>query len=385
MFVTTKIGRSNNQMMMQLEPETILNISMNFSAYNVSNATELFSSVSVGLDKFRWVSSHNDPIPEEEWPRLDNQTCLDQGSPAIPSVADPFLRAPAALLIGTMKGGTSALISYLREHPQVITTKRKELHFYDFGFHKYATTQGITRRDARDGYRKMFGETNNLTYDEMKEQPRMVAIDDSPRYMFQSDRVPARVLCVSPWVKLLAVLRNPVDRAYSQFVMMDPKGKSTRTFEEWIDKDFADLREKGVIETQIPRDKFAGSDEEMSAWKAYTRLTSNAPIGRGLYAIQLRHWFQIYEANGKSRDDFMIIQSERFRVEKSGIYREVLKFLGLDEFELTDEVEYNKQRYQRPMAEQTRKMLEEFYAPYNKQLYELLGDQWDGVWDPKDQ
>lgn len=327
------------------------------------------------------------PIPESDWPRLDNLSCVKRGLPDYPD-DHVMLRSPAVLLIGAMKAGTTALNKYLLQHKRVCRMKRKEFHFYDFKFEPFATTNGILREQARKKLTRLM-ERQNLQSDLMFERKKLFVVDDSPRYLFWSDRIPARVLCVTPWVKILAILRNPIDRAYSQFNMKDTLsvGKEETQiahlrFEAWVKKDMDDLVATGVVQDKIPREEFAGSPEEMQAWKRYTRLGTHAPIGRGLYAIQLRHWFDAFEKEGK-RDDFLIIHSERMRKDTEGVYKDVLSFLDIPQLPLKRDDEYFKAKYSAPMKNETRTMLEEFYSSYNKELYDLLGDEWDGVWDPQ--
>lgn len=265
----------------------------------------------------------------------------------------------------------------------------KELHFFDFQYEHFASADGIHRRGTRKRYKRVF---RNVLGDKgmkrLQSNTRLVAIDDSPRYMFWSDRVPARILCVAPWAKILAILRNPIDRAYSHYNMKRLHGRAKKrrsrlpTFEEWIEMDLALLKETGVIQDKMSQQDFAGSDEEMEAWKAYTRRGKHAPLGRGLYAIQLRHWFKAYEAAGKSRSDFFIIQSERLKTDKSGVFEEVQQFLGLEQHELEKENEPNTGSYIAEMSKETREKLEKFYEPYNQELYELLGKEWEGAWHP---
>ena len=328
-------------------------------------------------------------VPPNQWPKLDNQTCLPEGGPEYPPKSSKKRRLPYAIVIGSMKSGTSALSTYLYQHPNVVSPIYKEVHFFDFQFEQFASADGIHRRDARQHYRNAFNYTlGEETLSNVERNASLVAIDDSPRYIFWSDRVPARILCVAPWAKIIAILRNPVDRAYSQFNMhatFSPNAtsmKRTPTFEEWIAMDMVLLKETGVIQDEIKLKEYAGSAEEMEAWKKYTRLGTHSPVGRGLYAIQLRHWFQAYEAIGKSRSDFIIIQSERMRTDRNGVYAELLDFLGLDPHELDTETEPNSGTYNAQMSNETREMLETFYKPYNQELYDLLGKEWKDVWDP---
>jgi hypothetical protein len=310
-------------------------------------------------------------------PRDDNQTCISQGLPEYPEEGSLLRRMPHAIVIGSMKSGTSALAIYLYQHPQVIQPNYKELHFFDFEYETYASDNGIDRKSTRIHYKQAFERVlESEGIQKLLVNSKMVALDDSPRYILLSDRVPARILCVAPWVKLLAILRNPIDRAYSHYNMNRFRAElngaeAMPTFEEWIDMDFQLLKETNVL-----------TESTNEAWKNYTRKCRHAPIGRGLYALQLRQWFQAYETAGKSRSDFFIIQSERFKEHKNQVYNQVLRFLGLEPFDLPNEMELNTGKYNEEMNTTTRERLEEFYEPYNQELYALLGKEWDGVWDP---
>jgi hypothetical protein len=348
-------------------------------------------------ETFKLVDSKNEledfptrarTVPRNEWPRLDNQTCLPEDLPEYAPEGSLQRRMPHAIIMGSMKSGTTALSLYLYEHPSVVMPKRKEVHFFDFQYEQIASADGIHRGDARYRYRNAFAHAlGEEAMSLLQNNASLLAIDDSPRYIFWSDRVPARILCVAPWAKILAIFRNPVDRAFSHFNMQANsikagKMKQKPTFEEWIEMDMDRLKETGVIQDQIPLKDFSGSAEEMEAWKKYTRIGRHAPLGRGLYAIQLRHWFKTYEEFGKSRSDFFIIQSERMRNDKNDVYAEMLEFLELEPYQLEQETEPNSGNYEVQMSNKTRKMLEKFYKPYNRELYKLLGKEWKGVWDP---
>ena len=326
-----------------------------------------------------------DAIDPSEWDRLDNLTCVSEGLPIDLPSDDWLLRAPRFLIIGAMKAGTTALNTYLSEHSKIIPTKRKEVHFFDYKFSPFATPRGILRASGRQRYRRMFH--NLVGRDALDNDPKIVSFDDSPKYLFLSDVVPARVFCVAPWVKLIAILRNPIDRAFSQF-MMKYNGNIRKhhpllkiTFEEWIEKDMQDLRNSGVVQTKIPADEFAGSNEEALAWKTYNRLGTHAPIGRGLYALQLRQWFKAMQQHGKNQEDMLIIHSEEMKTNTEEVYEKTLRFLDMDIEPLVDNEEKFQGKYTIDLKPETRERLLKFYEPYNRELYGLLGDDWDGVWD----
>lgn len=321
-----------------------------------------------------------EPLAKGEWSRIDNLNCYTKEKGAGSDLEEWQRRAPYALIIGAMKAGTTSLNKYLEQHSLVVKSRRKELHFYDFSFDDFASEEGILRRSARAGYAALYRQF--MEVNELEEMPDKVALDDSPRYLFWTDRVPARVLCVTPWVKILAILRNPIDRAFSQFNMFLTKKPVGLTFERWIEQDMHDLRETGVIQATIPLSEFSGSDAEAAAWKAYTRLGTHAPIGRGLYALQLRHWFNTFNEAGKSLEDVLVIQSELMKEDPDLVYKDIIEFLGLPDEPLQNDEGRLVGDYKIELSPHTSGRLQDFYAPYNQELYDLLGENWMGVWDP---
>lgn len=329
-----------------------------------------------------------------DWPSIDNGTCLE------PSEEPPFpwqKRAPHAILLGTMKGGTHAVIDYLWQHPNIARNYRdqKELHFFDFDVFQ-RNESGIPQRINQIAYSEKFA----VGYPDLFVDPAqriakegMYAIDDSPRYLLWSDRTPEAIMCVSPWAKLMAILRNPIDRAVSHFRYEDEarqrKGITKRArpmvdWEVWIEDDLRLLKKAGVVRdwNEVDFDTFAGSEEEILSWKRYLRQpNSNMILGRGLYAIQLEQYFSAMEKEGKSRSELLVIQSEDLLNDTQVIYDRILDFLNLPPHRLEDSQPKHKTTSSgsaMPLPDQLRKKLEVFYEPYNRRLYSLL--HWDSVW-----
>lgn len=119
-------------------------------------------------------------------------------------------RLPTFLIIGVPKAGTSALAAWLAGHPEVFMVPGKELHFFTTGFWK-----------GLDWYRAHFPANSE------KQQFG----EASPGYLF-SERALPRMVDAVPDAKLIAILRHPVDRAYSHYWMLRSKFPHNRSFEE---------------------------------------------------------------------------------------------------------------------------------------------------------
>ncbi len=232
---------------------------------------------------------------------------------------------PDFVVLGTQKGGTSYFYRLLTEHPLVRAAAAKELHFFDRHFAK-----GV------GWYRRCFSEGERV------DGHSTVTGEASPSYLFDP-QVPERMAQVVPEARLIALLRNPVDRAYSQYQMQVRRGKEARSFEEATEEEMALAEGRG---------------------KAVNKTTSY--LARGLYAEQLER-FSFFGA----RDRLLVLKSEDFFPRHSEVLGHVLRFLELPILRSKDVQSAGREPY-KPIDPATRRRLEGFFAPHNERLYDLL-------------
>jgi hypothetical protein len=155
------------------------------------------------------------------------------------------------------------------------------------------------------------------------------------------------------------------------------------------------LKKAGVIQEKGYRwnnetefQAFSGSKEEDKAWERYSsgyERLAYFPVGRGLYSIQLRHWLKEYEKVPGGRDLFLISEyKELYEHGGQAAFDRVIKFLDLEPYELNNVAKQRVGTYEDPIDPKTRQMLKDFYAPYNRQLSKLLGEEWKGIWEKAD-
>jgi hypothetical protein len=159
--------------------------------------------------------------------------------------------------------------------------------------------------------------------------------------------------------------------------------RPNRTFDEYVEMGLEKVRAAGVVQTKIPDEKFFGSDQEKQAWRAYqTRKGgSDHPISRSLYALQLEEWFGWFQEIGRDPSEILIIRQENLKSDPHQVLDKIVSWLNLPPKEFQTDKDIMVTHYTREMNPKTRKKLETFFAPYNKRLYKLLGEEWDGVWD----
>ena len=310
--------------------------------------------------------------------------CTSQLTSSTPE-PDWLSRFPYLALIGAMKGGTKALRSYLGEHPTIATScgpadNGKEIHFFDI---RAALTDQLNRTELQQAYAVRLEKVCQVSVEAIKADLNLVFMDDSPMYLFYSHKVPQTMLCTVPWTKLVAILRNPVERAFSHFVFKYEKCTG-KTFEEWIDIEFHLMERAGLLALADGHDSVG----ELDAWKKYHSAPEmqfkgkqkhtaqcSSFVGRGLYAIQLQHWFAALSAFGRPTTDLMVLSTDSLREQTlQSTYNKLLDFLDLDPHQLKQvssvhSTNYNNKPILKP---ETRKRLEDFYRPYNQRLYKLL-------------
>src|SRR5215213_1565056 len=117
---------------------------------------------------------------------------------------------PNFIIIGAQRGGTTSLYRYLTEHPSIGAAYRKEVHFFDRHFDK-GMAWYLAHFPARGEF-PIVGEA-------------------SPFYLFHP-AVPGRIHAAVPQARFIALLRNPIDRAYSQYHMKSRHDLETLSFED---------------------------------------------------------------------------------------------------------------------------------------------------------
>ncbi|MEO8954889.1 MAG: sulfotransferase domain-containing protein [Ktedonobacteraceae bacterium] len=268
-------------------------------------------------------------------------------------ITNPIRLLPDFLVIGTQRGGTTSLFHYLEEHPYIQAAVNKDLHFFDRKYNK-----GLA------WYRGHFPTRIEQYYAQRIRGHAFLTGEASPSYLFHPYAA-KRVAQAIPHVKLIALLRNPVSRAYSQYHHAVELGHETLSFAEAIkDEEERTAREQ----EKIRQDPHYYSEE----FKHRSYLT------KGIYVDQLLMWMTLFP-----REQFLILKSEDFYADSAATFKKVLTFLNLPAVELEQEKQaykqYNNNIYSSKMEPAMRKRLVEYFKPHNARLYEFLGV--DFGWD----
>jgi sulfotransferase family protein len=238
---------------------------------------------------------------------------------------------PDFLILGAQKAGTTALYAYLRWHPQITGPSFKEVSFFD---RHYAHGERWYRAHLPIRRSGLVGEA-------------------SPSYLFHP-LAPERVGRMVPPAKLIALLRNPVDRAFSHYQHEVALGREELSFEDALARE--DERMEGELERML------GDPTYFSyPWWNYTYAA------RGRYTEQLERWLAAFP-----RDQLLVLFTEELAADTAGTYRQVLDFLGVDDRGLDSYPRIFEREYG-GMDPGTRSRLEAEFAEPNERLAALLG------------
>lgn len=252
---------------------------------------------------------------------------------------------PNFLLIGAQKSGTTSLYRYLLQHPAVAGFWGKELHFFDRRYD-----------NGLDWYRSHFPLAARVAWIRRRTGVAPAIGEGSSGYLFHPG-APARIQAFDPSIRLVCILRDPVDRAYSHYHLRRRMGTETLSFEDALDAE--PVRVWQDLE-QMAADPASANHEPMTVFEF-------SYLARGRYAEQLERWFECFP-----RERMLVLFTDDLAADADGTANDVFSFLGLPEHHERERPEQN-QRWYEPMAPETRADLERYFEPHDRRLEELLG------------
>jgi hypothetical protein len=207
---------------------------------------------------------------------------------------------PNFLIIGAAKCGTDALCNYLAQHPQVYISPNKEPNFFIVEGQAEIPYRGPGDRETLerwDGWVSTLEHYQALFAGVGTEK----AIGEGSTWYIYDEQAPRRIHRYVPDVRLIAVLRNPADRAYSAYTMLMRDGRETL-------RDFSQA--------------LAAEDERVRAnWEPlwhYRRM--------GFYAAQLKRYYAVFDPA-----QIRVVVYDDFNARPADTVRELFRFLEVDD------------------------------------------------------
>lgn len=234
---------------------------------------------------------------------------------------------PGAIIVGAAKAGTTQLFAYMLSHPRCFGPIQKEIHYFSF-WHDHGLPW----------YRAQFPLQRRV------ECARGIALEASPSYLPEPYAL-RRMHDLLPDIAVIAILRDPVARAFSHYQHQRTRRREPRSFQE-------------IVQTTVQRSVRSSAESPMEI----------KYVANGYYARQLEALLQIYP-----REQVLILDSDDLFDDTNRVCQQVFEFLGLEPCDVQPDKIYNRGFYRETMDEATRNLLREHYQPYDERLVQLTG------------
>lgn len=212
----------------------------------------------------------------------------DSGETPCARTLNAALPLPNFFIVGAPKAGTTSLHAYLKRHPEVFMSVRKEPHYFSrFRVDPAFDNFRLPIRDSRE-YQELFGGSGGYK-----------AVGEASSSYLSDINAATRIRAEVPNAKIIISLRNPVQRAYSHYLMECREGREARSFQEALAADQARAEKGWGISVQ------------------YVEL--------GLYSDQVERYIRLF-----GRSNVLIVLFEDLSRDTAAVMQEVARFLDID-------------------------------------------------------
>ena len=234
------------------------------------------------------------------------------------------------LIAGTQKGGTTALHYYLSKHPSIIFARTKEVHFFDFEPIFFSCLKDFAV------YRAFFP---------IRTEDKLLG-EATPIYMWWKNSIES-ICTYNRHMKIIVILRNPIDRAYSHWNMETDRGNENMSFKNSLLK-----------EIEMNKDKKHFQDRVVSY------------ISRGMYYKQIVNLYKIFNKN-----NILLLKNEDLRKNPNLVLNEIFKFLDIKKCKNIKNKTIHKRIYKEKISLNDRRFLIDLFESDIKKLEKFLN--WD--------
>ncbi|HEX4813037.1 MAG TPA: sulfotransferase [Nonomuraea sp.] len=252
---------------------------------------------------------------------------------------------PAFLIVGAQRCGTTSLYRALAQHPLLLKpVLHKGVHYFDVAY-----CRGLT------WYQAHFPLRVGAALLRHRYGARALAFESSPYYLFHP-LAGERIAADLPGVKLIVLVRDPVERAASAHAHELARGYETESSFEYA--------------VELETERLAGAEEFLRAspYAAHRSHQHHAYLARGRYADQLDRLEPLF---GRGR--MLVLDSHRFFAEPEQGYDRVLEFLGVPHLGYPAFERHNRRALPRPVPPVLARALRDHFEPYDARLARWLG------------
>ncbi len=258
---------------------------------------------------------------------------------------------PDLIIPGFHKTASTSLYYYLIQHPNIGKAEYKEIEYFSYSYWR-----------GEKWYRSHFPTRFTKNKFEKKFKQKYFSIDGSPGYSIHS-LVPERIQKLIPNAKLIFILRNPIDRAYSDYQYQFREGwEHTPSFEEAIEQD--GKRYDNSVKNY--------KNDSVRAYNLFQKIDTPY-LSVSKYVNYLENWFNYFP-----KENFLILLTEELESNPDQTFEKIFKFLDIPSFKISNLSKQNVGSYSH-MSHKTRESLITLFKPYNERLEKLLNRKFN--WD----
>ncbi len=243
---------------------------------------------------------------------------------------------PNFLVIGAQKAGTTSLFHYICQHPQVFENKAKELHFFDQHY-----------RHGTNWYRSHFPLAGRLMSGR--------CLGEATPYYLCHPHAPSRIFNLLPRVKIIAILRDPVERAISHYFHEKKKGREDLPILEALEKEEERCGEEWQRILDDPT--YVSRTHQSFSYKQ-----------RGIYLEQLQRYWNFFP-----QQQILVLESSKLFTDPHAVLHQVFQFLEINpNVTIPDVTVQNANSRKKAVFPEVYTYLNEFFSPYNALLTDAL-------------
>jgi len=199
------------------------------------------------------------------------------------------------LLVGVQKSGTTTLHSYLNDHPQILMARKKEVHFFN------SEQFFLNAKNAEPDY-----EYYHSWFDNTHNNDNRLRGEATPAYLYCRDAA-VRIWQYNPAMKIIIILRNPIERAFSHWNMEVNRGAETLSFKNAL------INESQRCQEALPLQHYVYSY-----------------LDRGFYSSQIREYLRCF-----GKEQVLVLKYDDLQDKPVALLKELFTFL---ELEITDKM-----------------------------------------------
>ena len=243
-------------------------------------------------------------------------------------ITAPLRSLPDFMILGFNRSGNQSLNDYLTQHEAITSPRKKEIHFFSFGYH-----MGMNWYKAHFPIRK-----------------KGLILDSSPDYAIHPEAL-TRIKKHLPNCKFIVILRNPIDRSYSMYKELRNIGLEKYSFEDCI------MQDESRLQYYL---------HNMKNYKIYRMPLYFPYLSLSKYDVLLKPYLDLFP-----KSSFCFLDFNDFYGNTDKMVNKVFSFLGVKN-QSVDLKENNSAKYQ-PMSKTTREVLASYFIQHNSNLEKITG------------